>query len=223
MEIKITKKRKCSKYCDWPECKFDECIMEEGKTEGLPKCDDCGGDILPFPENGHLRCIDCDKPKEQHRYSCQYCKGQFISPIEANEHERNCKEQQSNKGMNTCPECNGKGEWENHEDSDCQFERCSSCNGTGKASEASLNAIYDELQKEAYDIEHHVYDYKQTNQIIRKRFEAYTSQAVADREKEIVTQLERKLAFAKDNRHSKTNEGIQQGYQRAINLITKDS
>ena len=92
--------------------------------------------------------------------------------------------------MNTCPECNGKGEWENHEDSDCQFERCSSCNGTGKASEASLNAIYDELQKEAYDIEHHVYDYKQTNQIIRKRFEAYTSQAVADREKKITAYID---------------------------------
>ncbi len=32
-EHKITKKRKCSKYCDWPECTFDECIMEEGKIE----------------------------------------------------------------------------------------------------------------------------------------------------------------------------------------------
>ena len=84
-----------------------------------------------------------------------------------------------------CENCKGKGEWENHEDSVCQFERCSSCNGTGKASEASLNTIYNELQKEAYDIEHHVYDYKITNQIIRKRFEYHASKAVADREKEI--------------------------------------
>ncbi len=135
------------------------------------------------------------------------------------------KEQQSEKGVNTCPECNGKGEWENHEDSICQFERCSSCNGTGKASEALLNAIYNELQKEAYDINHHVYDYKITNQIIRKRFESYASQAVADREKEIVDALDAlqnnyaTMSTPKDSRFE--NGSIAEGVHKAINLITK--
>jgi len=34
-----------------------------------------------------------------------------------------------------------------------------------------LKQIYDELEKEAYNVEEHTYDYKITNQIIRSNFE----------------------------------------------------
>ena len=42
--------------------------------------------------------------------------------------------------------------------------------------EEKLNEIFDELQKEAYNAEYHTYDYKLTNQIIRKHFEKLVGQ-----------------------------------------------
>ncbi|MFH2030973.1 MAG: hypothetical protein ABIJ40_10210 [Bacteroidota bacterium] len=42
--------------------------------------------------------------------------------------------------------------------------------------EEKLNKIFDELQKEAYNAEYHTYDYKLTNQIIRKHFEKLVGQ-----------------------------------------------
>lgn len=39
--------------------------------------------------------------------------------------------------------------------------------------ETELNKIFDELQEEAYNAEYHTYDYKITNQIIRKYFGKY--------------------------------------------------
>ena len=45
-----------------------------------------------------------------------------------------------------------------------------------KIMEEKLSKIFDELQKEAYDIEYHTYDYKLANQIIRKHFEKLVGQ-----------------------------------------------
>jgi hypothetical protein len=42
--------------------------------------------------------------------------------------------------------------------------------------EEKLNEIFNELQKEAYNLEYHNYDYKLTNQIIRKHFENLVAQ-----------------------------------------------
>lgn len=42
--------------------------------------------------------------------------------------------------------------------------------------EERLNEIFNELQKEAYNIDYHTYDYKTTNQIIRKHFEKLVGQ-----------------------------------------------
>ena len=207
-EHKITKKRKCSKYCDWPECKFDECIMEEGKTEEYSDvpCDNCESDGVTgfckhcgwdvdsdeYPKSteegkteGNWYCFESDSKDERCESQCEECRKDPLS-----------KEQQSEKG------------------------------------ELPTDV---EILLTSSDVEHYKTDerrigFQEGAKWMREESKNCISQAVADREKEIVEGLKKRKRkvesvmsrVIRGSERWRLLKGERDGLRFSIYLITKD-